>query len=257
MIYKPTFEEAYSEIERITSKRRAAWTYLSIMEWDDVKQEILIRAFQKWDLYDPALPLENWLNTLITRVLHNLRRDTLLRTARPCIGGGKTNGKACIYNLGGDACRLTASGTQCAECPVYAEWQKQRQFQHHIKNQVSLENHVQEVHNKPDESLDVERIREWLHNEMLTKELTQWEGRVFRLTIIKEVPPAKAAEILTREISKRKRAPRADEQYTYSAVLAYNRTFRGMMRQLLLREGYIGEEHMNPHRNRNRALTHD
>jgi len=57
-------------------------------------------------------------------------------------------------------------------------------------------------------------------------------------------------------VAKRKRPPAAHEQYTYSAILTYNRMFKGMMRALLLRQGHIGPEHMDPHRNRHRQLSH-
>lgn len=254
-IVKPTFEAALPEIMRIVASRRGSWAYISIMPWEDVSQHLLMRAFQKWPLYDPAKgPLENWLNTLISRELINLRRDLYLRTAKPCVGGftGRANGKHCEYNLGGDACAFTRSKVQCAECPVYAKWQRERESQHHVKAQVSLENHTQEAHNMPDDSIDVMAIKEWLHKAMLA-ELTRWEGRVYRLSIVQELPPAQVVEILEKEVAKRKRPLAAQEGYTYGHILQYNRTFRGMMRVLLLREGHIGPEHMDPNRNRRRA----
>lgn len=256
-VNKPTYEEAYPEIESIVSKRRASWTYLSLMEWSDVKQELLMRAYTEWHRFNPEVgPLQNWLNTLITNRLFNLRRDLLLRTARPCIGGGKTNGKSCVYNTGNDSCSLTPSKTQCAECPVFAKWEREKKAQHHVKNQVSLENHAQEVHSKPDDSADIEGVREWLHTAMLG-ELSRWEGRVYRLVIIQEIAPSEVAEILTREVARRKRPPSAVEQYSYTAILGYRRMFRGMMRTFLLREGHIGEEHMDPNRNKHRQLSHE
>lgn len=246
---KPSFEQAYPEVARIVQSRRNAWTYLSMMPWEDVSQELLIRAYSKWEQFDPAKgPLENWLNTLITHALHNLRRDLLLRTSRPCIGGGKANGKMCEFNRGGDSCAYTPSRTQCAECPVYAKWEKSKQYQHNVKSQVSLENHIQEVHNMPDDSVDTETVRHWVHREIL-RELSRWEGRIFRLTIIQELPPTRVVEILSREVAKRKRPLKSDEQYNYSAILQYKRMFKGMMRVALLRGGYIGEEHMDPNRN--------
>lgn len=77
LLNKPTFNEAYPEIERIVSSRRGAWTYLSILPWEDVHQELLIRIYNKWDKYDPekAPKLENWINTVVTNALYGLIRQ--------------------------------------------------------------------------------------------------------------------------------------------------------------------------------------
>jgi hypothetical protein len=242
---KPTFEEAYPELARIVAKRRNSWSYISIMQWEDVSQILLLRLYVKWHLYDPvkgngelAKRLEKWANTVITRAIMTLKRDTLGRWSRPCIGGGKANGLHCAYNKGGETCSLTPSGTQCAECPTYAKWQREREAQLHVKSQVSLENHAQEVSNVQCDFIDIEGVRDWL-NEAMLKELTRWEGRVYRLSIVQSLSPAKVSEILAAEVKQRKRPPGPTEQYSYSAVLQYNRMFRGMMRLHLEREGYI------------------
>lgn len=248
---KPTFEQAYPEIARIVARRESSWTYLSIMPWEDVSQELFIRINEKWGLYDPekAPKLEHWVNTVITRALLNLRRDTHLRYARPCIGGGKTNGKSCSFNTGGDSCSYTPSGRQCEECPVFKEWKERREAQHHVQSTVSLENHAQEVHSMPSDTMDTDAIEAWLHEQML-KELTRWEGRVYRLLIMRHVPPAEASEQLASEVAKRKRPPAQHEQFSYHACLQYARQFRGMQRVLLHRQGYIGDQHLLPPRKR-------
>lgn len=249
---KLTFDEVYPELERIVSSRRAAWTYVSLMEWQDVAQELFIRLYRKYPQYDPTKgPLEHWANTLISNAFKNLRRDLYLRTAPPCIGGGKANGKHCAYNGGGESCSYTPSKIQCAECPLYAKWQREREAQHHAKSQVSLENHTQEVSNVQCDFVDIEGVRDWVYKTML-KELSRWEGRVFRLVIIKALPPAKVAEMLAAEVARRKRPPAPHEQYSYSAVLVYARQFRGCMRVLLYREGYISEANINPKKSNRR-----
>lgn len=247
---KPTFEEAYPEVERIVESRKGSWTYLSVMEWQDVRQECFKRLIIKWPLYDPAKApkLEHWVNTVVSNEIHNLKRDAGgVRWQRPCVGGGKSNGKSCTYNLGGESCSYTTSGKQCAECPVFREWEQKRQAQHHIQAAVSLENHTQEVHSMPCETIDTDVIAAWLHNEVLhNAKLTPWERRVYRLLIMKHTPPAEASKVLAAEVAKRKRPPAEDEKWSYHACLAYARMFKGIMRVILWRNGYIGDQHLKP-----------
>ena len=238
-LVKPTFEEAYPEIQRIVASRRSNWTYLSIEPWEEIRSLLIIRIWKQYGKYDPAKgSLEHWANRLISNALMNLKRNNGRRLQKPCVGGGKSNGKSCVYNLGGDSCSYTPTGRQCAECPLYAKWQRERENQLHIKAPVALENHAQEVSNVQCDFIDIAGIRDQLYTDML-KELTRWEGRVFRLTIMKGVPPAKASEILAAEIVKRKRPPGPSEKYSYTAVLIMNRMFRGMMKVILRRAGHI------------------
>lgn len=237
---KPTFEEAYPEIAAIVAKRRRDWTYLSILPWEDVSQILLIRLYTKWDHYRPdkAPKMEHWVNTVITHALANLRRDNSLRYARPCIGGGKTNGKSCAYNQGGDSCAYTKSGLQCAECPLYAEWVKKRQPVFHIQSSVALENHQQEVSNIQDDFIDSEQIKGALDVAMLS-ELTRWEGKVYKCLFQRHLSPTDTCVWLIKEAAKRKRPLSPAEPTSYSAILIMQREFKGMMKEWLRREGYI------------------
>lgn len=237
---KLSFEESYQEVSRIVYSRRGSWTYLSILSWEDVSQELFIHIYEKWHLYDPekAPKLENWINTVITNALLNLRRDKLLRLARPCIGGGKTNGKSCAYNLGGDSCSFTASGKQCEQCPVYKEWKEKREAQFHVKSNVALENHSQEVSNIQEDFTDINAIKEQIDRLML-KELSRWEGKVYRALFVKHMKPADVSLWLVKEASQRKRPLNSSEKTSYQAILAYQREFKGMMKEILVREGHI------------------
>lgn len=237
---KPTFEEAYPEIETIVSKRRGEWTYLSITPWMDVKQDLILHLLHKWHLYDPAKApkLEHWVNKLITNQLLNYRRDRLLRFARPCCGGGKTNGKSCTFNQGGDSCAYTPSGLQCNECPLYAEWSKKRQHLFNIKSNVALENHAQEVSNIQDDFSDINDVKNQLDTAMLG-ELSRWEGKIYRALFQKHLTPIQTCEWLLKEAQKRKRPLGSHEPTSYTAVLTLQREFKGMMKEWLRREGHI------------------
>ena len=240
---KPTFEESYAEIANIVASRRKDWTYLSIMPWEDVSQILLVRIFNKGELYEPskAPKLEHWVNRVITHALLNLRRDCLLRYSRPCIGGGKANGQMCSYNQGGESCGYTKSGTQCDECPVYAEWAKKRQHLLHLKSNVALENHAQEVSNMQGDFCDAGRIKEQLDAAIL-KELTRWEGRIYRAPFQRHMTPSEVVDWLQEEAAKRKRPLGPNEPSSYGTILIYRREFEGMMREWLYREGHISEE---------------
>lgn len=234
---KPTFDESVSEIKRIVWSRKGGWTHVSLMEWQDVSSVCTTRIWKQWHLYDGIRPLENWCNTIISNVFKNLKRDLRGRYDRPCCGGGKANGASCVYNLGGDSCSFTKSRTQCAECPLYADWQKGRRHQFNIKSPVALENHTQEVSNMPSESFDIESVEGLMHKQMRAN-LTQWEWKVYDALYVRHLKPAKVCEELQAQIQTWKRAPRAEEQTSYAFVLIKQRWFRELMMAILKREGY-------------------
>lgn len=243
---KPTFEEAYDEINQIIQRRKSSWTYVSIMPWEDVSQILLIRVYNKWHTYEPAkttktgkpVKMEKWVNTLISNAIKNLKRDLLLRTSRPCIGGGKTNGVPCAFNMGGDSCLFTPSKTQCAECPTYAKWQKEREAQHKARSQVALENHSQEVSNIQGDFIDTNIIKCQV-DAIMVKQLSQWEAKVYRLLFVKHMTPTQVSEELALSAKNRKRPLRPEEKTNYQAVLAMQREFKGMMMEILRREGHL------------------
>ncbi len=238
MADNPSFESRAQEVISIIESRRSSWTYLSLMEWNDVSAILRERVWRKWHLYDPSKPLENWVNTLISRALMNLRRDLVLRLSRPCIGGWNAKGKTCVHNLGGDSCEITSSHKQCAQCPIYADWQKAREHQLNIKSTVALEHHAQEVSNMPGHFIDAEAIKQELDSKMKA-ELTSWEWRIYRLVYVENLSPTAASARLESMVKTWKRAPRADEQTTYQAVLQKTRWLKEMMLTILRREGHL------------------
>ncbi len=238
-IVKPTFEESLPEINRIVQSRRAAWTYISVDPFEDISQEILMRVFKKWHTFDPKKgPLEHWLNRFVSNAILNEKRDRGgNRWAKPCIGGGKSNGRSCTYNTGGDTCSYTKSGKQCAECPLYADWAKGRQHQFNIKSTVALDNHAQEVSNQQQDFLDIEGIQATLHRRM-REETTPWEWRIFACLYIRHMTPAQTVTVLEEVVKKWKRAPRAEERFDYQFVLSQQRWCRQMLFEIARREGY-------------------
>jgi hypothetical protein len=121
---------------------------------------------------------------------------------------------------------------------LYAEWAKKRQHLSHIKTNVSLENHAQEVSNMQDDFSDIGVIKAALDKAML-KELSRWEGKIYRCLFQKHLSPTDTCAWLIKEAAKRKRPLSLAEQTSYSAILALQREFKGMMKEWLHREGHI------------------
>lgn len=237
---RPSFEESYPEINRYVQARRASWVYTSVVEWADISQIILIRIHDKWSTYDPARgPLEHWVNRLITNAISNANRDLAgRRLQKPCVGGGRANGKRCVYNLGEDTCAYTPSRKQCAECPLYAEWQHDREHQHNLKASVALEHHSQEVYNIQGDFTDAAEIKDKLDAAM-KRELTLGEWRVWDCLYVKHMKPAEASTHLEALVKTWKRLPREDEQYGYQSILQTAHRIKEIAMEWLRREGHI------------------
>lgn len=107
-------------------KRRGWWRLEAPgLSYDDIKQEIRIHISKKWEKWDQKRPFANWVNGLISNQLKNKLRDNFGIYVRPCLFVPGTSG-SCEANEGGDRCRLTKSGLQCAECPMYAKWEREK-----------------------------------------------------------------------------------------------------------------------------------
>lgn len=176
---KLPFEDRIDFVRVQIAKRRNKWT-LSTLDWDDVEQIILTRAWKKYHTFDPNKgKFEHWLNRLISYAIKNLLRDNLYKYARPCISSGPSGG-ACVKNTGGNGCSWTLSQTQCAECPLFARWQKKKQGQFYIKEALSIESHVQEMSNMIHEHIDIESAKQVIDREMPNK-LNEFEWKVYKM----------------------------------------------------------------------------
>lgn len=149
-------EDLIPVIQREIAKRRKKWT-LAALSFDDVSQIVLIRVVRKYDTFLPEKgEFSHWVNRVITHTILNILRDNYLKYSRPCILG-------CIHNTGDETCSLTKSGKQCAQCPLYRDWEKLRKEQFNINQPVSLENHIQEVDG---EFFDIDNAKDKLNIEM-------------------------------------------------------------------------------------------
>lgn len=153
----PTFEENLPFINAEIAKRKHKWSLTSIswMDYEDVAQIIRLHIYLKWNQYQPSRPLAPWLNSIITNQIRNLIRNHYSNYARPCLKCAAATDVACnIY------------GNNLSACPLYAYWQKRKEPANHIKMPVSIENHTHEVHSIFDDTIDVLKHAQAIHDKM-------------------------------------------------------------------------------------------
>jgi len=195
---KLTFEESIESIDAELQKRKNRWnlTSLSWMDYDDVSQIIRIHIYKKWDLYDQSKPLAPWLNRIISNQIKNIIRNNYGNYARPCL--------KCSASDGDVGCEIYK--TQCVACPLYEHWFKNKKRAHDTKLPVSLENHPQEIYNKPSDSFDIELEVSNLHKNM-KKELKPIEWRVYKLLYIQNKTENEVAKEMGYVTSEKNRQP--------------------------------------------------
>lgn len=155
---KNKFEDFIPIIDAEIAKRRHKWNLTSItwMDYDDVAQIIRIHIYKKWAQYQPTRPLAPWLNSIITNQIRNLIRNHYSNYARPCLKCAAAT----------DTANCSIYGTQCSDCPLYAYWQKRKEPANQIKIPVSIENHAHEVRTIFDDSIDVLKHAQAIHDRM-------------------------------------------------------------------------------------------
>jgi hypothetical protein len=229
---KPEFNTIAKYVEGQIGKRRSSWT-LSTLEWDDARQLILIRAWQKYSLYDPArAPFEHWLNRLITNAMNNLLRDHLYKTARPCI-------KGCVFNDGGTLCSWTANGTQCDECPLYARWMDKKGDQFNVGSPISIENYYQDVKNTQCTFLDIEGKKKIVDKKVLAALDSGRERKMYRLLYIKHLTPMEVAEKLRSRPTADSLLDPNNERSGYQVVLNFQKKAREIARNIILSQDLL------------------
>jgi RNA polymerase sigma factor (sigma-70 family) len=155
---RPEFTVCYDTINTELEKRRYRWNLKARLDYDydDVKQLILIHINEKWQQYDPTRPLINWLNRIITNQINNLLRNTYYAHVKPCA--------RCPAALPYDGCSIFVE--QCSKCSFFAQWEKNRKQKFNTNLPVTIENHLNELYNTPNDSLDLEKIAEDFHERM-------------------------------------------------------------------------------------------
>jgi hypothetical protein len=184
---KISFLDALPVINEEIAKRRTRWslTIISWIDFDDVSQIIRIHLNKKWHLYNQSRPLVPWVNRVISSQIKNVVRNIYGNYSRPCLG--------CSANEGNDLCSIYVK--QCEDCPLFAKWAKTKKHAHDSKLPVSLENHSQEVYDKPFQDVNLELIIPKLHAKMREK-LKPIEWQVYRLRYIENKEDEQIAKTL-------------------------------------------------------------
>jgi DNA-directed RNA polymerase specialized sigma24 family protein len=184
---KASFESKILEINKEIDKRKNKWslTALAWMDFNDVAQILRIHIYKKWDMYDQKQPLAPWINRIASNQIKNLIRNTYGNYSRPCL--------KCAAADQEDGCNIY--GTQCSQCPLYAKWEKSKKSACNIKLPVALENHSQEVHNIPHNSINIEKTAENIHKKM-QQTLKPLEWKFYSLHFIEHKSEEDTAKIM-------------------------------------------------------------
>lgn len=128
MLYK-TFEDAIPTINKIIGLYRQKWT-LSSYSYEDLSQDLRIRAYKKWHLFDPKKgSLEGWMARLTQNYIKNELRNKFYIYKSPCL--------RCEMFLGEDQCKLY--GEVSTRCGLYAKFINQKENAANINFPVSYE----------------------------------------------------------------------------------------------------------------------
>ena len=137
------------------------------------------------------------MNRIITNQIKNLIRNNYGNYARPCL--------RCAASEGGDLCVIYER--QSSECPLYANWEKNKKAAHDVKVPVSLENHQQDVTNiKENYDLDIDLAFANL-NKILPKYLKPIEWKIYESLYIKNLSEAEVAKLMGYKTSEKNRSP--------------------------------------------------
>ncbi len=167
---KAKLEDCLDLIDKEIKKRRSKWslTALAWMDFDDVSQIIKIHIFKKWKLYDSSKPLAPWINRIISNQIKNLIRNHYGNFCRPCL--------KCAAAEPNDLCYIY--GSQCGQCPLYFNWEKNKKVAYETKLPSSLDAMKIGVSEKEDKNVDFQKAIETL-NFHLKKSLKETEWTVY------------------------------------------------------------------------------
>jgi len=194
---KLNFEGCIAQIDNEIFKRRNKWnlTAISWMDFSDVSQILRIHIYKKWHLYNQTKPLAPWVNRIISNQIKNLIRNTYSNYARPCL--------KCAAAESDDGCSIY--GKQCVDCPLYANWVKSKKNAHDTKLPVAMENHLNEVYDIKNDTVDLEKTAENIHFKM-RKILKPIEWKIYTYLYIEYKNEEQVAKLMGYRTTEKNRA---------------------------------------------------
>jgi len=194
---KLNFEGCIAQIDNEIFKRRNKWnlTAISWMDFSDVSQILRIHIYKKWHLYNQTKPLAPWVNRIISNQIKNLIRNTYSNYARPCL--------KCAAAESDDGCSIY--GKQCVDCPLYANWVKSKKNAHDTKLPVAMENHLNEVYDIKNDTVDLEKTAENIHFKM-QKILKPIEWKIYTYLYIEHKNEEQVVKLMEYRTTEKNRA---------------------------------------------------
>lgn len=187
---KALFDKYSDEIDKEIKKQSVKWTLdsFSHTEYADIAQNIRLHIYAKIHLYDDAKShgkISNWLKILISNQLINTGRRLWGNIKRPC--------SDCQYFRGESVCERYQVVSN--ECELYRIWSARKKNAHDVKLPLPLENHIDEVYDKPEERMDIEGAITKVHDKMKVI-LKPSDYEIYDLVYIQHKTDSEAAEIL-------------------------------------------------------------
>lgn len=199
---KFSFEDKIEAIDAEILKRKQKWQLncLSYIDFDDVSQIIRIHIYNKWSQWDQTRPLANWLNAIITNQMINLVRNHYGYVSPPC--------NNCNANQGGTFCSTTPSGVKCSECPLYRDWQKNKESAYNLKLAASLDNAdlIEKDDSIAPKNFDIEHSAEKLH-ELIKNSVLPFQWKVYKLLYIDRMSEEDVARSMGYRSGEKNRSP--------------------------------------------------
>lgn len=194
---KKTYEECIDTINTCINKRKHRWTLsaLSHIDFDDVAQNLRVHIWQKWHLYDQSRKLETWLTVVINNQMINMIRNVYGNFSRPCL--------KCEFYEGDDSCKKF--GIVSNQCDLYKTWNYGKKTKHDIQLPLPIENHINEVHEIQNETVDVDKTAIHIHEKM-KQILKPYEWQVYELSFIQHKSDEEIGKILEYKSTEKNRS---------------------------------------------------
>ena len=192
------FEDYIDVIELAIRKQRSRWRLdcIAWFDFEDVEQVIKLHIYKKWSMWNQDLPLEPWINTIVTNQIRNLVRNHYGNYVKPCVN--------CHHNLGGDACSFTKSGLQDGECVHFSKWSKTKKVAFELKVSVPSENHLYEMGEWPSEELQFDDPINKL-NVFMKKELSELHYKAYYMLFFERTGEEEVAKLMGYKTNEKKR----------------------------------------------------
>lgn len=202
-----SFEQSLPVIIEQIEKRRKRWTVrIPYVDFDDIKQLLLIHIFKKWNQFDPDKgELSHWVSKICSAQIKNHWRNFLGNTVPPC--------DYCPANEGGDKCRIF--GTQDpTQCGILAKWAKTKTEKYNLRLAANIDEHEHTLY-KDGNEINYEQALTTITN-LIRKELTKRQFLIYQMLYLENKTESEVGKELGYKSSHGRSAG-------YASILAYKK----------------------------------